>query len=350
MATAERVISGIVSDPTRGLELVDGKGEGVEATRYVFLGLDVLDPDRREVEHLRRGGEEVTSHCLRRTPNFVPRCFITPVEIWVEHMPLELVPEGIRSVEVKDASLTAVPGNVIQNMLRGKPLRSIRTYPGEELSDVIGTYQKVGILELEALRGVEWDSGEAQRLQEEFFPSDWPVPTALRLVEEQIKDRHSVHPRVADDALRSTAQSRRWAQARLQAEHVLLDTRTRHEWTYTYSPIARSLLAQLEMTPRDQGWETMMAQSNIQLAQTIANAQGGNGALDINALATAIATAIVAAQTANKTVEQVKDEIATTSKEYLCSGCGQAFDSPQGKSMHERKHCEVLNPKNTETE
>lgn len=94
-----------------------------------------------------------------------------------------------------------------------------------------------------------------------------------------------------------------------------------------------------------------MAQSNIHLAQAIANTQPNNGSgMDINALATAIATAIVAAQNANKTVEQVKDEAASAPKEYLCSGCSQPFDSPQGKSIHERKHCKVLNPEVTETE
>jgi hypothetical protein len=338
----------LIQDPTFGLELIDARAEGTEATRYVYLALDVLDPERRDqVERLRRGGEEVSSHCLRRTQNYVPRCWITPVEVWVEHMPPHAVPEGIRSVEVKDPSLITPESDTrsaIQNLLRGKPLRSIRTYPGDEMSDITGTYQKVGITELEALRGVEWDSGEAQRLQNEFFPPSWPLPVALRAIEERIHEASSAHPAVAEDMLRSVNQSRRWAQARLQAEHVLLDTRKEHQWTYTYSPIARSLLAQLEMTPRDQGWETLMAQSNIHLAQAIANTQPQGTGMDINALATAIATAIVTAQNANKTAEQVKDESASAPKEYLCSGCGQPFDSPQGKSMHERKHCKVLNP------
>lgn len=344
---AEREIQNMFHDPTLGLEIIDRQGEGIEATRHVFLGMDVLDPERREVEHLRRGGEEVSSHCLRRTPNFVPRCFITPVEMWVEHMALERVPDGVRSVEIKDSSLELPTGGdsrtVIHNMLRGKPLRSIRTYPGEELSDIIGTYQKVGIVELEALKGVEWESGEAQRLQNEFFPANWPLPVALRLVEERIRDAYNAHPKVAEDMLRGCAQSRRWAQARLQAEHVLLDTRTRHEWTYTYSPIARSLLAQLEMTPRDQGWETMMAQSQAQMTAAIAQGMtGGNGQIDVNALATAIATATIQAMNLNKTVEQVKDEAASV-KEYACKGCGEVFDTPQGKSIHERQWCKVLN-------
>lgn len=338
----------LMEDPTRGLELVDGQAEGTEATRYVFLGLDVLDPERRDqVEKLRRGGEEVQSHCLRRTPNFVPRCYITPVEIWVEHMPPHAVPEGVRSVEVKDPTLiTPVTDtrSAINNLLRGKPLRSIRTFPGDEMSDITGTYQKVGITELTALKGIEWDAGDVQELQQAFFPDDWSLPIELRKIEERIREVYSVHPRVADDMLRGTAQSRRWAQARLQAEHVLLDTRKEHQWTYTYSPIARSLLAQLEMTPRDQGWETLMAQSNIHLAQAIAGAQTQAAGMDINALATAIATAIVAAQAQNKTAEQVKDEAASV-KEYLCSGCGAPFPTPQGKSMHERKHCTVLQPK-----
>lgn len=351
MATPQRIIN----DPTAGLELIDRQGEGIEATQYVFLALDALDPERREAEHLRRGGEEVSSHCLRRTPNFVPRYFITPVEIWVEHMALERVPDGVRSVEVKDNSLELVGGDsrsVIQNILRGKPLRSIRTYPGEEISDIIGTYQKVGIVKLDALSGTEWDAGEAQRLQDEFFPAGWLLPSALRVGEEQIRDRYNVHPLVAEDMLRSCAQSRRWAQARLQAEHVLLDTRTRHEWTYTYSPIARSLLSQLEMTPRDQGWETMMAQSNSKMTEVMAQAMasGGGSGLDINALATAIATAIITAQNAGKTVEQVQDEAPAIAKEYLCSGCGDQFTSPQGKSMHERLHCKVLNPTTETTE
>jgi hypothetical protein len=335
------------------LEIIDHRGEGIEATRYVFLGLDTLDPDRRDqVQHLRRGGEEVTSHCLRRTPNFVPRCFITPVEIWVEHMPLEHVPDGSRSVEVKDGSLAVVAssGNVVHNILRGKPLRSLRTYPGEEMDGITETYQKIGIVELDTLRGTEWETGEAQRLQAEFFPADWLVPIPLRLVEEQITARYNVHPLIGETMLRGCGQSRRWAQARLQAEHVLLDTRTRHEWTYTYSPIARSLLAQLEMTPRDQGWEPMMAQSNIHLAQAIANTQGGAGAgMDVNALATAIATAIITAQQQNLTpkqaVEQVQDEAP---KMITCPACGEDVKAA-GIGLHKSRWCRVLHPKASES-
>lgn len=340
MATPATYFNNTINDPSAGLELIDGKGDGIEATRYVFLALDVLDPDRRDqVERLRRGGEEVSSHCLRRSPNFVPRCTITPVEMWIEQMPLELVPDGVRSVEVKDASLEVVSsGNVIHNILRGKPLRSIRTYPGEELGGIISP---VGIMELTALKGVEWESGEAQAIQNEFFPTSWPLPVPLRLIEERLTERHSAHPAVTDDMLRSVGQSRRWAQARLQSEHVLLDTGTRHEHTYTYSPIARHLCAQLEMTPRDQGWETMMAQSNSQLATAIATGMGQQTGLDINALATAIATAIVAAQEQGKTVEQVKDEIAKT---YTCEHCNEEV-KVAGKGFHIGKHCKALHPK-----
>lgn len=332
----------LISDPTEGLELVDGRAEGTEATRYVFLALDVLDPERRDqMERLRRGGEEVNSHCLRRTPNFVPRCFITPVEQWVEHMPLHAVPEGTRSVEVKDPTLepaVMTSSEAMRMMTRGRPLRAIRTYPGDEMSDITGVYQKVGIVELEALKGTEWDEGIAQRLQEEFFPSNWILPVSLRGIEEQIASRREVHPLVADDMTRGCGQSRRWAQARLQAEHVLLDTRVKHEWTYTYSPIARSLLAQLELTPRDQGFETLMAQGQLEMARAFASASGGS-ALDVNALATAIATAIVSAQTAGKSVEQVKDEIASQPKSVLpfrCNYCDKGFDSAVGKKGHEQ--------------
>lgn len=344
MATPQRIID----DPSHGLELVDGRAEGVEATRYVYLALDVLDPDRRDqIERLRRGGEEVNSHCLRRTPNFVPRCFITPVEQWVEHMPLHAVPEGVRSVEVKDASLEPpimTATEAMRMMTRGRPLRSIRTYPGDEMSDIVEANARVGTTELSALRGVEWDTGEAQRLQEEFFPASWPLPTALRLIEERVRDRYSVHPAVAEDMQRSHRASRRWAQARLQAEHVLLDTRKEHQWTYTYSPIARSLLAQLEMTPRDQGWETMMAQSNAQLTAAIAQGMASSnlaGGLDINALAAAIATATVQAINTNKTVEQVKDEAA---KSWTCEHCGEEMKITS-KGFHLGRHCSVLHPK-----
>lgn len=341
MATPAQYVSNTIVDPSAGLELVDGKGDGIEATRYVFLALDVLDPDRRDqVERLRRGGEEVSSHCLRRSPNFVPRCVITPVEVWIEQMPLELVPDGVRSVEVKDASLEVMSsGNVIHNILRGKPLRSIRTYPGEEMGGILSP---VGIMELTALQGVEWESGEVQAIQHEFFPSDWPLPTSLRLIEERITERYGAHSGAAGDMLRSTAQSRRWAQARLQSEHVLLDTRTRHEHTYTYSPIARHLCAQLEMTPRDQGWETMMAQSNSQLAQAIAGGMAQtNPAMTTEQLIAAVTAAVIAAQQAGKTVEQVKDEVPKT---YTCEHCGDEV-KVAGKGFHVGRHCRVLHPR-----
>lgn len=332
----------VFDDPSKGLELIDGKGEGVEVTRYVWLGLDALDPDRREqVTRLERGGEEVVSHCLRRSPNFVPRCTITPVEIWKEDMALEHVPDGTRSVEVRDPSVEVVPITV-RGMLRGRPLRSVRTYPGEEMGGILSP---VGIVELTSLHGIEWDSGEAQRIQHEFFPRDWPLPIELRLVEERIRERYNAHQGVAEDKLRSIARSRRWAQTRIQTEHALMDINRAgkgHEWTYTYTPLGRHLLAQLELNPRDQGWESMMAQSNAQLTTAIAQGMTQtNSTMSQAELIAAVTAAVVAAMSAGKTAEQVQDEVP---KMFTCEHCGEEMKLT-AKSFHIGIHCKVLHPK-----
>lgn len=329
-------------DETRGLTLVTQDGESREVTRYLFTAGDVIDPDRkRQLATLRDGGEEVDARCLRRTPNYIPRCEITPFETWFEPLGIkELAGDSMKDlVSIGRDTQAELPPmvNPGQFFRAQEPMMGMPHYPGVDMGSLIDAVGYRGVKEIESLRGNEWEQGYVQReYQQVFFPADWEKPVALRLIEEQIRKVGTGSLRfTADELLASCDQFRHWALGRIGIENGLLQTRTKHNHTYSYSRLAPQLMAQLEVSPKDQGSDiTNLAQElvkQLMAAQApVVQAPILGQSVDLNA---AIETAVKAALLAHGIGTPV------VPAEYVCEGCGKSFDSPQGKSLHKTRHC-----------
>lgn len=330
LATAPRI------DETAGLSLVVKEGEHREQTRYVFTAGDVIEPDRKyQVATLRAGGEEVASRCLRRTPNYIPRCELTPLEPWLEPIGIpELVPEGVRPVTVAQAVQPELPPlvNPTQFFRRNEPMIGIQHFPGEDLPLIIEVTGYRGVKEIESVRNKGWESGEVQALQEEFFPANTDKPIALRLIEDRIREvslAGGIYKQIGDEKLMSCDAFRRWALRRIGVEHGLLNTRTAHQHTYSYSQLAPQLLAQLEMNPRDQGSES------TELAKAIVGEflkHQAPSAQPVSVDVEAIVKAVLMAQGALK-------QPAAAPEVFKCDKCEKTFDSSQGLQMHKNRWC-----------
>jgi hypothetical protein len=326
-------------DPTAGLRLVTQAGLGREENRFLFMAGDVLAPERkRQRPHLRNGGEEVPSPCLRRTPNYVERCSLTPLETWFEPIGLEeLVPEGVRPVYVQsEAQNIPMPEFTSPQVFRqNTPMIGIQHYPGEDLPLIIEVAGIRGIFEITSLRGKEWESGEVQAIQREFFPEEAPV--ALRLVEDRIREvgrRGGIYGHVAEEAMEACGIFRFWALERINKEHGWLATRKEHQFVYTYSRLAPQLLAQLEMQPRDSGSEAREIGKAI--AQEIITAQQtqnvpANAPFNIEAI---IDNAVKAALQAHGI------GVPPAEGSYQCENCDHVpFKTQAGLEQHARQWC-----------
>lgn len=237
-----------ITDPTLGLELVSGDEVALEATRHLFLAADLLDPARRRDIDLPDGGEELHNICMRRTAGRLPRCEITPLEVWVEWMPLELFPQGTEHLALKLKGVDYEAGGRIFPQLYGYPY-----YPAHAIVDAIGiaSGQRRGIVELENLRGLDY-GGEDREMQRLFFPPDYRKPVELRLITEHIEKVGSTvaDPDAKDTAnfmLASCAQSREYMEQYVSASLTRLAERKTHEYTHRLSAKDRSFMAQLEM-------------------------------------------------------------------------------------------------------
>jgi hypothetical protein len=322
-------------DETRGLSLVSRDGKTREQTRYLFTALDVIDPDRKyQISTVRDGGEEVAARCLRRTPNYIPRCELTPLETWFEPIG---IPElaGDRMDDLVSLSVPApevLPQfNPTSFFRRNEPTMGMPHYPGVDLPLIIEVAGYRGVKEIEAMRGVEWESGEAQRIQEAIFPASWEKPVALRLIEDRIKEAAvgSLLP-VGEEMLLSLDRSRRWALTRIGAEHGLLQTRIKHDHTYTYSRLAPQLLAQLEMEPKDVGNETSRFAKEI--VQELLAAQKATAPVDINGI---VEQAVKAALLARGISDEPKAD-------FPCLQCNEkSFPTQAGLDAHQRQWCKA---------
>lgn len=325
-------------DETKGLVLVTKDGESREKTRYLFTAGDVIDPDRkRQIAPLRDGGEEVDARCLRRTPNYIPRCEFTPFETWFEPLGInELAGDSMKDlVSIGSSTQAELPPMVHpgQFFRHQEPMMGMPHYPGVDIGSLIDAVGYRGVKEIESLRGNDWEQGYVSHLQETFFPVDWPKPMPLRLIEERIREvGQGALGTIADELLASCDQFRQWALGRIGVEHGLLQTRTKHNHTYSYSRLAPQLLAQLEISPKDQGSDvSQLAQELLKGLLAAQQSPVSAPVVDINA---AVEAAVKAALLAHGI------GAPTAPTEYICDQCDHApFDSPQGLSMHKTRWC-----------
>lgn len=332
-------------DPTQGLELITGDEIALNATRHIFLAADLLDPRRSREIGMVRGGEELDNRCLRRTSGKLPRCTFTPMEYWGEPMPLELMPEGVRPLRLKGEQVQGIPAPVGytgpaarlgsgQQVGPGGALVGTGAdgnrqfisdvlfnpiYPGDHIRGAVATGR--GIVEIEVLRTVDY-GGIDREMEALFFPPDWQVPTAIRLIREHVEQvAESVLDAdvrsIADNILTSIQESSEYMAGRIGAETsgVLQRVNAKGGHVYTYSRMGRSFAAQLEVRLNDmsdlvnQQVEKAAAGIDVQaLAAMNQETIAAIGTMLTDALKTALASAAV------KPVEMAADEPAPAAK------------------------------------
>jgi hypothetical protein len=269
------------------LELSNASQVRIEATRYLFTPLDTIIPARkRDLARLVRGGVEIESVCLKRTSNYVPRAFLTPLEHWAEWLPKELVPENTRTVQAVEQKAEGGVGNPLhgQSVYPPVPLFGVPHYPGEHIPALllVPVQERKGLVEITPLRDVDWKSGQPQKLQQLFFPDAFferekgYVITLREIVERVLKVKANVQDKdvqtIADQALEACEQSRLYGENFVDVETARVKEGRSHQHTYTYGPQARLLMAQLEIAPQDRGFQ-LLAESQSELVKGLQ--QGG---------------------------------------------------------------------------
>ncbi len=299
----------------------DASGIPLEATRYIFSPGDYLDPARKDqLPHLRRGGEELLSNpCLRRTTNrFLPRCAITPLEFWGEELAWDLFPkEGVSvraPIKLRGVVKQESAGRLFPELF------FYPHYPGELIRDAIDAgNESRGIAEITWLRNVDWETGEAQAIQNTIFPADWLLPRELRLVEERINkaadENTSSIKDICGEMLDACDKFRRYGLSVIGRENTQIAQRVAHIHVYSYSPKCRSFAEQLEVKLTASTSDTIGAEVVKALAEA------GNRPLDersIQVISVAVAEAVkqalaqprsepVAAPVVESATERVKD-------------------------------------------
>lgn len=335
-------------DDSAGLKLVTKDGAGREDLRVVWTALDVIDPDRKyQLENLRDGGEEVESRCLRRTPNYIPRCEFTPLETWFEPIGIpELAGDAMKDLVTVGGLQPQVPENVnpSQFFRKNEPMMGLPHYPGLDLPILMTMVGYRGVREIAKFRAATWESGEIQRIQNEFFPRTWDkrhvdgsLPIALRVIEERVREVSAgglaLH---GNDMLLSIDHSRRWATTRIGVENGLLQTRTAHQHTYSYSKVAFQLMAQLEIEPRDAGTETSRLAKEIVTALLAAQSVQAQPA-NINQIVEEAVKAALLAQASPADSTAPDADV----KEFKCDWCEETFGTENGKTTHMRQWCKT---------
>lgn len=328
-------------DETKGLTLISQDGENREVPLCVFTAGDVIDPDsKRQNPFLRGGGDTADARCLRRTPNYIQRCRFTPFETWFEPIGFsELAGDSQKDLVTVGGAQPEVPmfHSAEQFFRRNEPMMGMTHYPGVDIGSLIDQVGYRGVKQIQSMKGRDWAKGEYSEVQQAFFPDDWEVPVALRLIETRIKEVGSGYlKRTANELLEACDQFRYWALERINMEHGLLATRKEHQHTYRYSKLAPQLLAQLEMSPKDSGSDITQLASELvkqlMAAQTpVVQAPILGQTMDINAI---VENAVKAALLAHGV------GAVTTVAEFICDGCDHApFDSPQGLALHKSRWC-----------
>lgn len=372
----------------------DHRTVGANVVRWVFNPLDLIVPQRKsELTWMENGGEEVPSSCLRRFGNnFIPRGLPAILELGGEPIPMQHLGE------LQSSAWAGMPLNdhAVKNKFGYVPV-----YPGHGLSilrrysmnDIRAGGIRKGIDEVESLRGKTYEecyNGDnyCDSCMVSYPPSVSTCPQlecskpltkvrgngildviteaafgdgmskTLSGLEDQIRyakvtDTRIDFGRYQAETIRMCGEAKTWAGVILSFEHGLLKAGRAGDWTYSYSPVGELLLEQLDIPRQDQPLQEMakmiggvlpqqqqgMSANDLNLIEQRMQAMQAQMAADFEQR---LALANAALQSEN---EELKQRIAQSEpKEYLCSGCQQSFDSPQGKSMHERLHCKVLNP------
>lgn len=258
-------------------QFIDSTELSPRIERYLWFPGDIIGSRRKQemrdlvamgllwknkpLQVLRNGGEEFGTPALARTKGFVPKAFITPLEIAAYWVVPQAVADGaatfrgVANAPETTAGMTAYVG-------RPGALVGEQVLPGHAASWILSAasndqgYRR-GVVELTSLRGVKWDEGSIAEIQHLYFPDYPTLPNTLSALEEMIRrvllDQSGDIREIGEQMLNGCDEFRTWGTARLQDEFTLVQTGTTPGgYTYRYSELARSLMEQLEITPQDQ--------------------------------------------------------------------------------------------------
>lgn len=249
-----------------------------ECREHVGVGLSWNGKPFRIVAN---GGDEYHTPCLTRTKGFVPRGFITPLEVAAHWIPPELLPNGAQAFSAASnvAAAPAVAGGVYVGS-KSQYLVGEKVFPGQALSWMLSFarndqgYSR-GLVELEALRGQKWADGTPEELQRLFFPTYPAQPETLselqRGLDAVTKLQSGDVREMGQVMLNACDEFRDYGLAFLGREHTLVKVgTTANGWTYTYSDTAKLLMAQLEVTAQDQQFQTVAKMQEEQARNVLA--------------------------------------------------------------------------------
>jgi hypothetical protein len=278
MGATERTI--ITPQVSPDIRFYDAKTVGRELNRWVFFPGDVIVKRRKdEVNWLASGGDEINTPCLLRYGRgFLPRGFISPLEMGAEFIAKDALPPGITAQTGIEVDGVAIESHLVQ----------IPVYPGDALINITmksmnDMGRRRGLVEVESLKGKKWsecrsfnpsaEKGYLDLLDEAYF-GDGREPT-LRGLEAQIKAGSRLFPESEMDAERmlvACSEFRDWALNKIEAEHTRLRaTPAPGTEAPTYSPLGELLLVQLEIERIDQPMASL-ANQNMILGQHLENA------------------------------------------------------------------------------
>lgn len=246
-----------------------------EATRYLFFPGDVLAPRRKqERRDLAHGGEEFFSACMWRSRYFLRRGRITPLEYGARYDIIPRVPDGIRGIAV-------VNNGTNPTILEDPTLVGIPAYPGEELGTILGAGDDglpMGVVELTSIRAETYADIQKEGYQKLFFPDYPSLPPTLSGLVGQIKRVDTVDPLIRDmrdEMLLACDMFFFYGTAKVDQDHQLMRQPTTGGYAFGYSPLAETLLPQLEIPRQDQGMRTM-AKLTDKLTEAVIN-KGADG-------------------------------------------------------------------------
>lgn len=258
--------------------------EDVKLGRYLFTAANHITPTiARERPHMKAGGLNVLNPCLNQSRDFIRRGRLVPLLI-NQHMPVP-----IEEANTENSDYFHVPPDGeslkyahLQGPLEATGMMSRAAYPGQQIahilegsSNVDGAGRRIGIVEIETLKGHEYklvDIGggfrtdpDLWKIQKAIFP-DYPnVPFALRPFTELIKraiDTNQGDIRsIAKEAYPACGQFEAWAIRSIEVTHQNMGFLAQKGYSYPYEDIDLLILEQLEMERRDEHFKRLAQQA-----------------------------------------------------------------------------------------
>lgn len=205
--------------------------------RYVVFMGNVITPERvREIPYLHAGGDEHPARTLATTRGFIRRGRLVPLVKWIELVGTDEVinAASLQTIQYQPSKAETVAG---QGGVTARSLSGMTRPPGQDVQaitqqDIIQADRK-GIVEVTALRGIEYGDPQRAKLEALFFPKAANVldktghalkHAALMAQVETIRGEHKDADvrSIADAMLQSGEMFRMWALRRIDTEALLV--------------------------------------------------------------------------------------------------------------------------------